>query len=96
VGDNKYDGGGDAMQLRERGLFLCSNQVTLEHPFYNSEMGRKLFDEMSEEQRFAGGKLWLSEDDTVMVSASIKIPEKFGSLLDREEERFLKLSDQDP
>lgn len=84
------------MQLRERGLFLCSNRVTLQHPFYNSEMGRKLFDEMSEVQRFAGGNMWLSEDDTVMVSASIDLPEKFSSLLDREEERFIKLSDQDP
>jgi 23S rRNA pseudouridine1911/1915/1917 synthase len=92
VGDSDYDGGGPAMQLRERGLFLCSNRVTLQHPFFNSEQGRPIFDDMSEEEKFAGGILWLSEDGKVMVTAEIDIPSKFESFMAHEDERYEKLT----
>jgi len=53
VGDDTYDGGGPAMKLREEGFFLCSNKVTLEHPFYNSlkENGKEILYRLSEIER---------------------------------------------
>jgi hypothetical protein len=38
VGDVRYDF--REKHFHKRGLFLCSNQVVLEHPHYNSEPGR--------------------------------------------------------
>jgi len=33
VGDTEPDGGGEeAMNMRENGMFLCSNKITLPHP----------------------------------------------------------------
>merc|ERR1712146_596874 len=34
VGDKAYDGGEDAIALRGKGLFLCSNKVSFDHPYY--------------------------------------------------------------
>lgn len=76
------------MQLRGNGLFLCSNRVTLEHPYYNTVVGRKFFDDNREILLEANNSLWLAEDGTVMVSASIPIPNKFEAFMDREEERY--------
>jgi len=94
VGDDEYDGGAeDAMRLRGRGLFLCSNRISLEHPFYNSKEGRSEWDAMSDDAiKYADGKISLSRDDRVMIEASIDLPEKFESLLAREEARFFKFS----
>lgn len=94
IGDKDYDGGGDAMSFRDRGLFLCSNRVTLEHPYYNDSMDReqresffhKLISEDDKEN------LWLCEDDgKIMVTASIPIPDKFESFLGHEDDRYHKL-----
>jgi 23S rRNA-/tRNA-specific pseudouridylate synthase len=90
VGDGEYDGGTEyTMRFRERGLFLCSNRISLEHPFYNSKEGRPIWEALDEEVKY-GKNLWLSEANRVMVSASIELPEKFENLLAREEERFYK------
>jgi RluA family pseudouridine synthase len=83
IGDKTYDGGGTAIKLRNQGLFLCSNSVVLEHPFYNSNEGRKVFENLSEEKKRG---LKVSQDGTILVSASIPIPEKFESFM-KEEER---------
>lgn len=96
VGDSEYDGGGSAMQLRERGLFLCSNRVTLEHPFYNSEEGRIAFDKLSDDKRNKEKGLWLSKEGKVMVSVSINIPDKFESFMAREDDRFNRLHEEKP
>jgi len=93
IGDKGYDGGHvDAIKLRGRGLFLCSNRVTLQHPFYNTMAGREVWNTLEEhEKQFDGGKLWLcQESDTVMLSASIELPQKFQSFLDRSEKVFEK------
>lgn len=92
VGDKEYDGGKDAMTLRGRGLFLCSNRVVLEHPFFNTEQGRSEWEALSDQQKFASGNLYLSEDGVVMVKASIDLPNKFHSFLAKEEERAQKLA----
>ena len=96
VGDKTYDGGGGAMQLRERGLFLCSNRVILEHPYYNSEEGLKEFENLSDGARSAMKGVEQTPDGTVMVRATIPLPEKFRSFMEREEDRFERLRDQDP
>jgi 23S rRNA-/tRNA-specific pseudouridylate synthase len=91
VGDAEYDGGSpEARKYRERGLFLCASRVSHEHPYFNSPEGRVEWNRLDDEQKFADGILWLSDDDTVMVSANVDLPDKFNSLLAREEERFLK------
>jgi hypothetical protein len=93
VGDKEYDGNHEeAIKLRGRGLFLCSNRVTLEHPFYNTRAGRQIWSQMEEVDKvFDGGRLWFSEeDDKVMVSASIELPAKFNSVLDRSEALYEK------
>jgi hypothetical protein len=93
VGDKEYDGNHQcAIKLRGRGLFLCSNRVTLEHPFYNTRAGRGVWDSLKEsEKSFELGNLWVRQhDDTVMVTASIPLPRKFQSFLDRSEAAYLK------
>ena len=87
VGDDDYDGGGEAMNLREEGLFLCSNKVTLEHPFYNDlqQNSEEIWDQLPETEREG---LWLSPEGKVMVTASIDTPEKFDSFVAKENERF--------
>jgi 23S rRNA-/tRNA-specific pseudouridylate synthase len=90
IGDGEYDGGTEyTMRFRERGLFLCSNRISLEHPFYNSKEGRPIWEGLDEEVKY-GKHLWLSEANRVMVTASIELPDKFENLLEREEERFHK------
>lgn len=82
------------MQLRGNGLFLCSNQVTLEHPYYNTPIGREEFDTMSFDEVAAKEYLWQKEDGTVMVTASIALPDKFESFMIREESRYDMLADK--
>ena len=106
VGDDIYDGGGDAaMQFRHRGLFLCSNKVICEHPYYNTDIGRKEWDNITTGRSNSkvkkkmydtnGDMLRLSRDGTtVEVHASIKPPDKFDSFLEREEERAEKFDDE--
>jgi hypothetical protein len=94
IGDKEYDGGGSAMDLRGNGLFLCSNRVTLEHPYYNTLDGRQELEEMSKEGNVAKDGLYFAEDGTVMVSVSIPMPDKFESFLNREEERYNRLSSE--
>lgn len=93
VGDREYDGGSPAaMRLRSRGLFLCSNQVSLEHPFYNSEEGRKVFvrnDTKYDENMMKG--LTISEEGNIVVSVSIEVPDKFENFMTREENRYDRL-----
>ena len=92
VGDSEYDGGGDAIFFRDRGLFLCSNRVTLEHPFYNTQEGRPVFDDLVNKKDWNDDKLWLSQDNKVMITAEINIPHKFERLLERAEDRYSRLS----
>jgi 23S rRNA-/tRNA-specific pseudouridylate synthase len=88
VGDTTYDGGEEAAYLRGRGLFLCSNRVILEHPYYNTEKGRAEWMKLPELQKYANGKMKLSDDGSVVqVHASIDLPNKFQGFLLKEAER---------
>jgi len=92
VGDTTYDGGGDAMNLRGRGLFLCSNKVVLDHPHYNTEAGRAEWEALPDAQKWAIGMIRLSEDGTTLeVHANIDLPDKFRTFLATERRRYEKL-----
>lgn len=93
IGDSTYDGGGEAMSLRGRGLFLCSNKITLEHPYYNSVEGRAEWECLPDDEKWANGNLSLSRDgSTVEVHANIELPKKFRSFMLKEGDRQKKLS----
>ena len=90
VGDRSYSaetefrhyvgmGGGD------HGLYLCSNKVSLPHPYYNTAIGRRKWDAMkdSDPRKYDGGMIRLSEDKRmVLVHAEIELPARFKRLLD--------------
>jgi len=104
VGDKIYDGGHlSAMTFRARGLFLCSNKVALEHPFYNSDIGRQAWKELNvdvgrkyHEADGISHRIWYDEiSEKVMIEAVIPLPSKFDALLQHEEARsiqFLSMS----
>lgn len=91
VGDDEYDNGtASAMSFRDRGLFLCSTRVVLEHPFYNNPETIDLWkDEYADE--FDQCSVWKSEDGRLMMAAQVPLPNKFDSLLYHEEERYNRL-----
>ena len=95
AGDKGYDGGGDAIALRSRGLFLCSNRVTLEHPFYNTAAGRESWNMQSAEAKRGRDFLYEEPCGKVMVKAEIALPSKFENFLAHEEERAIKLGDEE-
>ncbi|KAL7529045.1 hypothetical protein ACHAXR_006153 [Thalassiosira sp. AJA248-18] len=93
VGDTTYDEADDsALRLRKRGLFLCSNEIELEHPYYNTPSGRKEWIAMGGRKMLHGDALlWEDEDtDTVMIKARTELPKKFESFLKHENARATK------
>lgn len=94
IGDKTYDGGGDAMKFRERGLFLCSNKVILEHPYYNSEHGKREWENIPTEKKEGEGYKLFENEGTIFVEASIDLPQKFHSFLDNEEKRYKKFDSE--
>ena len=91
LGDKQYDGGGLAGTFREDGFFLCSNQVTLEHPYYNSPQGRREWSDMGKKEKSCGDSSSLFEDNEtglVMVKAEISLPAKFQAFFGREDAKF--------
>jgi len=90
VGDTTYDEGDDsALRLRKRGLFLCSNEIELEHPHYNTQSGRKEWIAMGgREIRLGDALLWENEArGMVMIRARTELPAKFESFLRHEDAR---------
>ncbi|KAL3791814.1 hypothetical protein HJC23_002445 [Cyclotella cryptica] len=92
VGDSLYDNGDShALRLRKRGLFLCSNEIEIEHPYYNTPLGRmewlnKVATQNNDEH--ANDCLYEDEENgNVMVKARINLPEKFLSFFKHENER---------
>jgi len=75
--------------LRKRGLFLCSNEIEVEHPYYNTPDGRKLWADIGKKEVFHGNAtLWEDEGTgNVMVKATIPLPNKFESFMKHESER---------
>ena len=78
------------MCFRERGLFLCSNRVTLEHPVFNTKDGRSSYEQLREKD----SAIWERDDGKVMITVSIPLPEKFKNFMDREEDRYEKFTSE--
>ncbi|KAL3767431.1 hypothetical protein ACHAW5_004824 [Stephanodiscus triporus] len=93
IGDTTYDDEDEsALRFRERGLFLCSNEIELEHPFYNTPSGRKIWRDMDRSVQSHGDAMLREDADTgmVIVKARIELPEKFQSFIERERSRAKK------
>lgn len=87
VGDSTYDkGDSNATRLRQRGLFLCSNGIELQHPYYNSPIGEDEWnDELESDVLYKDGST-----GHVMIKARIELPDKFASFLFHENKRAEK------
>ena len=95
VGDSTYDGADEAaLRLRGRGLFLCSNEIELEHPYYNTPSGRQGWDRGTKAEREDRDALvWEDKvSGTVMVRARIDLPSKFESFIQHEGSRAAKMA----
>jgi len=91
VGDRSYSGNVEMRhQFLDEGLYLCSNAISLKHPYYNTEVGRLEWDALEEAdpRKYANGMIRLSEETNadglkeVLVHAEIELPERFQQLLD--------------
>ena len=74
-----------AKTLRDNGFYLCSNKVTLEHPFYNTPLGRKEWEANKEKlmkenkKGDSDSRVSITEEDgTVLVHCEIDLPSKFS------------------
>jgi len=87
VGDTTYDkGDSNDIRLRQRGLFLCSNGIEIQHPYYNSPSGQKEWsDAMTSEVLYKD-----KATGCIMVNARIDLPDKFNSFLFHENKRAEK------
>lgn len=63
-------------------MFLCSNRVTLEHPFYNTEEGQsKLNDNDLAKRSTDACELTKDDEGTVLVNVEIALPDKFHEMM---------------
>jgi len=91
-GDSTYDEG--SLRLRKRGLFLCSNEIMIEHPYYNNPIGRKEWDRLKKDAQNLAMEHLQEDEETgrVIVLVRIDLPSKFESFLRHEDERASKFS----
>ena len=88
VGDKKYDH--TEQRLMDRGMFLCSNQIKLEHPYFNTIDGKREYFQSEKQDNITcseNGKSSCSlfydkKYDKVFVQASIPLPDKFSKLVE--------------
>ena len=69
--------------MRDKGFYLCSNKVTLGHPYYNSPAGRKEWNAKKETilgkmEGDGNARITEEEDGTVLVHCEIDLPAKFS------------------
>jgi len=83
LGDKTYDGGGPAKHLRENGFYLCSNRVSLPHPYFNSIGGKQewmnvraslLGDHIKDGSKYS----FTEVDGLILFHAEIGVPPKFS------------------
>jgi hypothetical protein len=87
LGDKTYDGGGLAKQFRDEGLFLCSNKIILEHPFYNRPVDKShseidagvLIDEIRRGDSIVS--FTQDHNGTVLLNVEIALPSKFNNIV---------------
>ena len=91
LGDKTYDGGGPARLLRDNGFYLCSNKIVIEHPFYNSQQGRSMWEKVKEDEMKKCNdhkeniRIVEESDGRVLVYAEIDLPSKFNELTELSE-----------
>lgn len=93
VGDTTYGGDDEsALKLRKRGLFLCSNEIELDHPWYNTGSGLEEWARMGEGKVKIGNATLFRENtmEPVRIKARVPLPAKFESFLYHENKRALK------
>jgi hypothetical protein len=79
------------MSFRDRGLFLCSTRVVLEHPYYSSDDGTIEEWPQNFMQEYERCTFFTNDDGRPAMAVEIPLPKKFDSLLNHEEERYQKL-----
>ena len=95
VGDKTYSGN---VEIKHQflddglydGLYLCSNAVSLEHPYYNTDSGHREWEALDETdpRKYANGMIRLSHEagsdgrKRILVHVEIDLPERFQQLLD--------------
>lgn len=64
VGDTRYDKDGKLRPRVGRRIFLCANEVVLDHPYYNTDEGRRaLFEKHADERHLAEGGERLNDEN---------------------------------
>lgn len=95
VGDSEYDEGtASAMSFRDKGLFLCSTRVVLEHPYFNTSPETIHEWNPSTADKFDECNIAMSENGRLVMTAQVALPNKFENLLQHEEERYNKFGSQ--
>ena len=91
VGDKTYSGNVEMKhQFLNDGLYLCSNAVSLEHPHYNTDAGRREWEALDENDPriYDDGMIRLSDEESIdgqkkiLVHAELDLPERFQQLLE--------------
>ena len=91
VGDKTYSGNVEMKhQFLDHGLYLCSNAVSLEHPYYNTDAGRREWEALDENdpRKYANGMIRLSDEEgddgqrQILVHAEIDLSERFKQLME--------------
>jgi hypothetical protein len=60
-------------------MFLCSNKVTLQHPFYNTPEGKRQWENAPV---VGDNRVKLTEEnDTVLLNVEIALPSKFNTMM---------------
>lgn len=75
----------EVLDRYHRGLMLCSNELVIGHPFYNTPEGRevwyankfKCINSQNDTTAFGKSSLYEDEDGTIMIKTSIELPKKF-------------------
>ena len=84
VGDTTYGHHNNEDQHWGQVLLLCSNEVTFSHPHYNTEVGRKEWELENKETEYVR---FCEYSNSVLVSVSIDLPNKFEKFMSSEEKR---------
>ena len=83
VGDHLYAGKLQAPRFLRNGLYLCSNGVSIEHPYHNTPVGRLDWEALDSP---LDQNICLFEDtNQIIVSVHKELPKRFNKLLDGEE-----------
>eukprot|EP00521_Asterionellopsis_glacialis_P007436 CAMPEP_0195290204 /NCGR_PEP_ID=MMETSP0707-20130614/6160_1 /TAXON_ID=33640 /ORGANISM="Asterionellopsis glacialis, Strain CCMP134" /LENGTH=505 /DNA_ID=CAMNT_0040350299 /DNA_START=195 /DNA_END=1709 /DNA_ORIENTATION=+ len=88
AGDDLYAGALQASKFRRNGLYLCSNGIALDHPYYNTQKGRQIWDEMKKSNRnpmIMNSSSSASDESIIRVTVKKELPKRFGKLMDGEE-----------